>query len=268
MNSSEYSIKKFISWFFLIITLLGSAVSWFLDLSPYFPNSDWRFLAIIFTLLFAFNAIFRINKLERLISDKTPNVIIHKKPHIEELSLRNELLWLVSQNSEEISSGDIHQVARISFANVPKNNTEQNHARRVSAKLIYKDTHGKIILGPIYARWTNSDIPRKRSDYKKDKFIFQHLDSAGLSRSIDLAYKMVSSDRCYAFSNINYIEDINYSPFWIKEKSFYIEIILTGERLNKRFTCEVYNDGKGKPLRVAIHQTWLEKLYKKITGKE
>ena len=264
MDSEEYTKNKIINWLIILGAMVLSAISWFLDLSSLIPGSDWRLFAIIFTIIFIFSSIYRITRLESILSSRIPNIVI-RKLFTTRISLGNSLTWQVSTGySEDYNSSGIHRIARMSLANEPKHSTEFNHAKRVAVELTYKAGNGKILLGPIYGRWSNTDRPSSQSEYKEDKYIFQNLDSSGLSKSIDLAYKMDSSNRCYAFSNVNYIECINYYPFWLKEEKIIIEILLIGERVKKKFKCALYNDGEGNPIRVEMYFSWLEKFWKKL----
>jgi len=85
MDSSKYAIKKLFSWIILIGSMLLSALSWFLELSPYLPSTNWRWYAVIFSVIFFATSIYRISNLENILSSKTPRITIHEPPWVTDI---------------------------------------------------------------------------------------------------------------------------------------------------------------------------------------
>jgi len=260
MDSSEYTNNKIISWIILFFTLFGSALSWFFDLTPYLPSTDWRWLATIFSLLFIGTSIYRINNLERILSSRKPKIEIHESPYITELPF-NEERWIISSDLE----GMDNKIAKIAFINNPKNNTELNHAKRLSAQLTYRDINGNKLFGPVYAHWSNSDIPKEKIDVMSKRFIYRDLDSSGACDSIYLAIKNESSKWCYAFTDESYLEGFENPKFCLNSNIIEVEILLKGERVKKIFKCRIYNDGESTPLRIELQRSWIRRNFSFIS---
>lgn len=259
MDSSKYSTKKFLSWIILIGSMLLSALSWFLDLSPYLPSTDWRWYAVIFTVIFFATSISRITNLENIISSKTPRIIPYEPPCVTDIPF-SEVRWFVFNDT--IMN---YQMAKISFANNPKINTELNHAKGLNAQLIYKDVDGKILVGPIYAHWSNSDGPTDKEDALSNRLIYEDLDSSGVPKSIYLAVKNISSKSCYAFSDLSYFDGFENPAFCLEPDVIDLDIILKGERVKKVFRCRIYNDGENFPLRIEMKKTKIQEIFPKKT---
>jgi len=257
MDSSNYSTKKILSWVILIGTMLLSALSWFLDLSPYLPSTDWRWYAVIFTALFFGTSIYRIINLENIIFLKTPRIILHEPAHVTSIPF-SEVRWFVFHDT--IMN---YQIAKISFANNPNINTELNHANGLNAQLFYKDVEGNILVGPIYGHWSNSDGPRNKEDALNNRLIYENLDSSGVPKSIYLAIKNLSSKSCYAFSDLSYFEGFENQTFCLDSNVIDLVIILKGERVKEVFKCRIYNDGENFPLRIEMRKTWIKKIFSK-----
>lgn len=246
MDSSQYSTNRIVSWIILIVTLLLSAFSWFLDLTPFLPSTDWQWYAIIFTCLFIGTSIYRIINLENILFSKTPKIVVHTPPFVTKLPF-SEARWFALHDT--IFD---YQIASISFANKPKRNTELNHAIGLNAQLTYKDVDGNILVGPIYAHWSNPNKPSNKKEALDDRFIYEELDSSGVPKSIYLAIKNLPNKSCYAFSNLSYIEGFENPDFCLDSKIIDLDISLKGERVKKYFRCRIYNDGENFPLRIEL----------------
>lgn len=246
MDSSEFSTSRIIDWLIQIASLLFAALSWFFDLTPFLPFIDWRWFAIIFTSLFIGYSIYRIIKLENILFSKTPKIVVHSHPHITELP-NSEQRWFVF-----LDTIMEYRVLQISFANKPKRNTELNHAVKLNAQLIYKDVKGNILVGPIYAHWSNPNEPSGKKEALSDELIYDDLDSSGVPKSIYLAILKLPSRTVYAFSNSSYINGFDNPFFELYEDIIDLDIILKGERVNKVFRYRIYNDGKNLSLRIEM----------------
>ncbi len=247
LDSEEYTKNKVLNWIFNIGLIVLSAISWFLDLSSFFPNYDWRHFAIIFSIIFIVSSIIRISKLESVLSSKTPNIVIHEGPYIVEWMIMPKS-WYVSGSENQVHR-EVPKFALVSFSNEPKIPTELNHAKKLTVKLIYNNNKGDIIVGPIYANWggfVDDSGNRKQTDY-----IFHDLESNGFPKAIIFAIKYDSSESCFAF---NYDNFHNYyrtnHDYAMTAREINVEIHITGERVNKKFNCTLINNGIGFPLLV------------------
>ena len=260
MDNEGSTTNRVLNWIFLIVTFSGSALSWYFDLSGYFPNFGWSLAAIIFLILFAGFSIKRIVNLENDLWQRKPNVIIHHGPYLENVQLSSGKPIIISEKGETVQR-EISRFAKLAFSNNPKHNTELNHAKRVTAKLTYRDESGTVLVGPIYARWSNSDQPKNLEDIKNKRLLFRQLDSGGVPEPIDLALKIDSEAVCFAYNNDSYLFSLKHPEYRMTANVIYVEILLTGERIKKKYFCKIINGGKNIPLTVTLDQSWMRKLF-------
>jgi hypothetical protein len=167
-----------------------------------------------------------------------PNVILHKS--------RPTRLTPSGKYSKEEKGIFFHVV----FENNPKKRTSENTANNVSAKVTYFDKNDRLLLGPIYGRWSDSGEPINPID--KVKLINTNILSNGTPRMLDLFMKFTEDEFCYAYNNDSYFfENWRHENYKIEEDIFFIQVELIGERLEKEFWFTVYNIEKGNDIRLS-----------------
>lgn len=202
-------------------------------------------------ILFALSAFRHIVLIESDLISRTPRIIMAREPYIELVQMNSGKTIIISSKGDTVGR-NISRFAKFSLANEPRHNTENNHAKRITAKLTYFDEAGNKLVGPIYARWSNSVPPKTRADL--GQAIFHQLDSSGKPEPIDIAFKIDSEDSCYAYNNEAYFaSDLKVLGFEMKEQVINVKIDVRGERVKRKFKMRIFNDGVGKPLRIEQH---------------
>lgn len=249
MDKKGYTTSRIVSWTLEFVSMLVFVVSLFFDGKLMFPSVQWQWVAIWAGLVFILTALQHIIRIEGDLFSRVPKITIARRPYIEKIRMTSGKPIIVSPKGETAREG-ISNFVKVAFANTPKNNNENNHAKRVTARITYLDQKRHVLVGPIYARWSNSSQPRSRDDIKS--LIYQELDSGGKPEPIDLAYKIESEPFCYAYNNDSYfMPDFKCPEFELRESIINIEVKLTGERVNRTYKYMIFNDGKDTPIRLA-----------------
>ena len=178
--------------------MVTTVVSLYFDVTGILPKIHWQYIAIAAAILFVVFAFRHIISLESDLLSKTPKIVIAKYPYLEDIQMNSGKPIIISSKGDTVNR-NVSRFLKIDFANNPVHNTENNHAKRLTAKLTYKDEKGKILIVPIYARWSLSDPPKNRDDIKK--LIYYELDSSGKIEPIDIAFKIELENVCYAYNN-------------------------------------------------------------------
>jgi hypothetical protein len=263
MDTENYTTNRIFFWATEILMAIISAGSLYLDVKGLYPKVDWQWIAIGAMLVFIFTAFRHIILLEGDLLSKIPKISIAIPPYLEDVQMNSGKPIIVSSKGETVNR-NISKFLKIAFANTPKHNTEKNHAKRITAKLTYRDKKGNILVGPIYARWSLSDQPKNADDLKR--LIFYELDSSGKIEPIDVAFKIYSEDICYAYNNDSYFHpDLKNPEFELKSNVIDVKIELSGERVNRKriYKFRFYNDGKNVPIRIEERKSWLKRLFHK-----
>lgn len=260
MDTENYTTRRIFFWATEILMMIVSAGSLFLDVRGIIPNIEWQWVAIGSILIFIFTAFRHIILLEGDLFSKVPKIVIAINPYIEDILMNSGKQIFVSSKGETVNR-NVSKFIKIAFANRPRNNTENNHAKRITAQLTYTDEKGNVLVGPIYARWSLSDQPKNSDEIKN--LIFHHLDSSGKIEPIDIAFKIYSEDVCYAYNNNSYFfPDLKNPAFEIRSSVINVKVELIGERVNRKkiYKFRFYNDGKNSPIRLDEQKSFLKKL--------
>lgn len=267
MDKPGYTGNRIFNWGMEILSMITTVLSLFFDFKGILPEFPWQFIAMGATVLFVVFAFRHIISLEGDLFSKVPRVILVNHPYLENVQMNSGKPIIISAKGDTVNR-NISRFLKIAFANAPKHNTENNHARRITAKLTYSDKNGNILVGPIYARWSLSDPPKTRDDLKK--LIFYELDSSGKIEPIDIAFKIDSEGVCYAYNNDCYFEsDLKKPDFELKSEIIDVKIELRGERVTRRkFKLRFFNDGKDTPIRIEEHKSLPRRLFHKTDSKQ
>ncbi len=258
MDKPGYSRNRIVKWVIEIISMLTTVVSLFFDFMGILPKFPWQFIAMAAATLFVIFAFRHIISLEGDLFSKVPRVVLACQPYIENVQMNSVKPIIISAKGDTVNR-NISRFLKIAFANTPKHNTENNHAKRITAKLTYCDKKGNKLVGPIYARWSLSESPKTREDLSR--LIFYELDSSGKIEPIDIAFKIDSEGECYAYNNDCYFEsDLKKTDFELKSEIIDVKIDLSGERVKRKFKLRFYNDGKDTPIRIE-NQKFLPKRF-------
>jgi hypothetical protein len=261
MDKAGYSSIRTFYWVTEILLLIVSTGSLFLDFRGILPQIDWRLIAAGAILFFAISAFRHIILIESDLISRTPRVRMASDPYLDFVQMNSGKPIIISPKGDTIGR-NISRFVKVSFANVPKHNTENNHATRVTARLTYFDEKGRKLVGPIYARWSNSIPPKTRDDLRD--IIYYQLDSSGKPEPIDIAFKIDSEGSCYAYNNEAYFaSDLKVPEFEIKVPVVNVKIELRGERVNRNFKMQFRNDGTNTPIRITEHISWLRRWRRK-----
>jgi len=172
-----------------------------LDIMGFLPSNNGSLVfPLIMFLVFAITVIFHIVSLNSLISSKTPKMsfenLVFKKdmfPFMENSAFMREATSGVS------IGGD---VLRIDVCNKPKNPTEENHAKSVSAIITYYDCNGRFLINKSRGRWASGEYPKSSKSISKVLPI--EISSSGSPEKLDLAIMTQLMDmkkEVYAFNN-------------------------------------------------------------------
>jgi hypothetical protein len=261
MDKAGYSSIRIFYWATEIFLLIVSTGSLYFDFRGILPQIDWRVIAAGALLFFAISAFRHIVLIESDLISKTPRVKMARDPYLDFVQVNSGKPIIISPRGDTIGR-NISRFVKFSFANTPKHNTENNHATRLTARLTYFDEKENMLLGPIYARWSNSTPPKTRDDLKD--VIYYQLDSSGKPEPIDIAFKIDSEGSCYAYNNEAYFaSDLKVPEFEIKAAVVNVKIELRGERVNRNFKMQFRNDGVNTPIRITERTSWFQRWRRK-----
>lgn len=189
---------------------------------------------------------------------RVPKVVMIRGPYLENVQMDSGKPFIISAKGDTVHR-DISRFLKISFANMPRHNTENNHARRLTARLTYRDDKGKILVQPIYGRWSNSDQPKTTEDLKQ--LFFWELDSSGKPEPLDVAFKIDSEKHCYAYnSDCYFVPNLKKPEFQLTSNVIDVLVELRGERVKRNFRIRFFNDGENSPLRLDENNLSLRRL--------
>jgi len=231
-----------------VITLAVSAGSLALDLGGFFPNIDWRAVALVAIAIFAISMYWQMYELSQALHAKAPKIKM-LQPFIADGMTFTEMPLIRESQSEEKTRKQPTWFAYAAFINQPRYGTENNHANDVVARLTYYSPGGKRLIGPMDGRWSGADVPKTPSDIQK--IIRQQIKSDGLEVTLDLAVKPRGVAELYAYSNRNYfLQNMVDDSVKLSEKIVDVHILLTGVRMKREFWVRMYNHGAGGGLHI------------------
>lgn len=161
-------------------------------------------------------------KLEAINNHK-PYLVPYGLPYKDRRLLTNGQATFATSNPEFF---------HVSFANNPKNRTEQATARNVVAWLTFYDAQERL-MQPIIGRWSSAEQPTTRSIFDTGRDLLPvDFGANGLPHELTVAMKHSSDHVIYAFNNNTYAyPDWRKPEFLIDRKLIYIHVRLTGDNI-------------------------------------
>ena len=217
-----------------------------LDTSPIFPDIEPRFLALAGFCLFVILIFIHIFTLDSQLNSKMPNIEQSGSPYVKDQVSARSVRQSALAIDGKLETTSYVKFCGVKFRNCPKRPTELNHAHDVRAELIYYDMEGKLLVGPIDGRWSESVGPKISTDIPSLRFT--KMKSSGESNPLDLAVKYPGETFFYAYNNDSYFAP-QISPFRLpdykidhKEVLVMVELIGSRVKLRKKYKIVNYDD--------------------------
>ena len=141
MDKQGYTGNGIVNWGMEILSMITTVVSLFFDFKGILPEYPWQFIAIGAAILFVVFAFRHIISFEGDLFSKVPRVILVGHPYLENVQMISGKPIIISAKGDTVNR-NISRFLKITFANSPKHNTENIHARRITVKLTYCDKKG------------------------------------------------------------------------------------------------------------------------------
>ena len=237
-------------WLSIIGMLLTSAF-WIFDIADVPPLfTDWRWAALVCFLIYSFLMWWQLWVYREEIYANIPNIEFVEWEINPNVGMRRTRPSKVSP-SGQYSAMEYGMFFKAVFANNPKRRTHENTANNVSAKLTFYDVDERLLIGPIFGRWSDSDEPKTSTDIPK--LINAQILSNGTPLKLDLFMKFPEDEFCYAYNNDSYFFDnwrhVNHK---LSAERFYIHVELVGERVEKEFWFTTNNKERGKHIQITL----------------
>jgi hypothetical protein len=239
-------------WLSVIGMLLTSAF-WIFEIADVPPIfADWRLAALVCFLIYTALMWWQLWTYREEIFANIPNIEFVEweiNPNVEMRRTRPSPVT----PSGQYSAIEYGTFCKVVFANNPKRRTSENTANNVSAKITFYDADEKLLIGPIYGRWSDSDEPKTSIDIPS--LINANILSNGTPFKLDLFMKFPEDEFCYAYNNDSYFfENWRHVNYKLTAERFFIHIELIGERVEKDFWFSVYNKDRGKQLQITLRK--------------